>query len=197
MALTPRALDDVAIGTGQTGETEYARNVYEYRDGHVFLISDGRDVAVEPTPGVDGCGGSSAVCLVGVSGSGRDVFFTTSDGLVPGDTDTQLDYYDARVCSASEPCISAGAPQLPPCAGEACHGVPAPAPGVPVPGSASFEGPGNQSATAPAKPKPKPKRCRRGLIRRHGRCVRVKHRRAHRAKRHDRRAARRRGGGGR
>jgi hypothetical protein len=32
------------------------------------------------------------------SESGGDVFFLTNDQLVPAETDTQVDYYDARVC---------------------------------------------------------------------------------------------------
>ena len=42
--------------------------------------------------------GSSAVCLLGSDAEGDNVFFMTADQLVPEDTDTQVDIYDARVC---------------------------------------------------------------------------------------------------
>jgi len=56
------------------------------------------------------------------------VFFTTADELVPKDTDTQLDVYDARVCepdaTPANPCITEPPAGLPPCLGESCHGIP-------------------------------------------------------------------------
>jgi hypothetical protein len=146
IGLTPQALRGVLLGTGELGNPEYAQNIYEYREGHVSLISDGRDVGVEPVAACSrGIEKLSDVCLVGVSGSGHDVFFTSSDQLVPQDTDTQLDYYDARVCEPEHgnPCVSPASPPLPPCTGEACHGIPAPTPGAPSGGTATFNGAGN------------------------------------------------------
>jgi hypothetical protein len=99
-ALTPGALDDVQIGSGAIGEgsAAYASNIYEWEQqgtggcteasGCVSLISDGRDTSRTI--------GSSSVKLVGTNPSGSDVFFTTADSLLPSDTDTALDYYDAR-----------------------------------------------------------------------------------------------------
>jgi hypothetical protein len=153
VGLTRGALDDVLIGNeGAEERPGYAQNVYEWRGGHVSLISDGRDANVLPSPECQGT--ISAVCLVGVGVSGRDVFFTSADRLVPSDTDSQLDFYDARICSSGDPCVSAPPAPLPGCEGEACHGVPAgtpPAPGAP---SASFNGAGN--LLAPSSP-PAPK----------------------------------------
>jgi hypothetical protein len=190
VGLTTGALNDVPIGKAPLGTAEYAQNVYEYHDGHVSLISDGHDVSVEPPPVAECQNSISAVCLVGVSGSGRDVFFTTSDPLVSQDTDTQLDYYDARVCSVGDPCVSAPPEGLAACDGEACHGIPAQAPGVPAGGSATFSGPGNEKQLSPVSARVKQcrgglvrkggscvkaaKRCRRGFVRKHGLCVRVK-----------------------
>jgi hypothetical protein len=81
-ALTAEALPALGIG-----------NVYEYyntvgsggpiSEGDVYLISDGTN--------------RLAVGLFGLDGSGDDVFFKTADQLVPQDTDTQYDIYDARV----------------------------------------------------------------------------------------------------
>jgi hypothetical protein len=160
VGLTPGALNDVQIGATERGP-QYAENVYEYHEGHVYLISDGRDVN---TSGSRPCevpfGGSllSTVCLLGVDGSGANVFFTTADRLVAGDTDTQVDYYDARICTAGDPCVASVAPQVS-CQGEACHGTPAGAPSAPGAGSAVFSGPGNLAPPAKAvvKHKTKPK----------------------------------------
>jgi hypothetical protein len=75
-ALTPQTLDGAA-------------NVYEYHEGQVALVSDGHDlVNVLESP---------AVQLLGTDESGQDVYFRTADRLVPQDTDTQLDVYDARI----------------------------------------------------------------------------------------------------
>jgi hypothetical protein len=149
IALTPGALNDVVISE-QSGRTEYAQNVYEFEDGHVSLISGGRDVSVVANPA---CNGNSSVCLVGVDVSGDNVFFTTTDSLVPGDTDTQVDFYDARVCSVSSPCVAAAAPEAAGCLGEVCHGVPVVQPGVPGGGSSTLSGLGNAVSGPGSKPK--------------------------------------------
>jgi hypothetical protein len=145
LALTPGAVNDVQIGTNPTNsfnEPVYAQNVYEYHEGHVYLISDGHDVGNE---GVFSCGVRtfSSVCLVGSDATGANVFFTTADQLVPTDTDSQVDYYDARVCTVSEPCASVPASSAPACQGEACHGTPDGAPAGVVAASSVFSGPGN------------------------------------------------------
>src|SRR6185437_11579446 len=40
------------------------------------------------------------------SASGNDVFFLTSQSLVPTDVDSVFDAYDARVCTEASPCIT-------------------------------------------------------------------------------------------
>jgi DNA-binding beta-propeller fold protein YncE len=150
VGLTAHALDDVRIGTDGTGNPIYAQNVYEWeqdgtgscrqQDGCVFLISDGRDTAQLTN--------ESDVHLFGASTSGADVFFTTSDALVPQDTDTGLDWYDARVCTASDPCVTAPAPATA-CQGDACQGAPGTPPPAPTAASVTFVGPGNLSPSAP------------------------------------------------
>jgi hypothetical protein len=155
VGLTPQALNEAPIGGGEL-QHALAENIYEYHEGHVYLISDGHDTAAERTT----CTKEedqklvSTVCLVGSDATGRNVFFTTADPLVPADTDTQLDVYDARICGA-QPCIQAAAAPSPECSEEACHGTPAAiplAPGVP---SASFNGAGNISPKVSSSPKPK------------------------------------------
>jgi hypothetical protein len=152
-ALTPEALNNQADAVG-----DLVPNVYEYHAGSVYLLSDGRDTStVDLIPGV---------YLAGSDPSGNDVFFFTSNSLVPQDGDTQQDLYDARVGGGFP------VPSLPPgCAGEACLGALAPAPALaPLGGSATQVAESEsasvlsktptvtQSPKAKSKPKAKPKR---------------------------------------
>jgi hypothetical protein len=150
VGLTPHALNDVQIETAKFLETvEYAQNVYEWHDGHVYLISDGRDTS-------SAFGAASAVTLAGTDATGANVVFSTTDPLVAQDTDTAIDYYDARICTASDPCISpASAPAG--CDGEACRGAPAGAPALPGAASTAANGSGNLAQPAGTTPKAKPK----------------------------------------
>jgi hypothetical protein len=123
--------------------TNHLENAYEWYlrpgegEGEVSLISTGS--AAEPV--------EDAV----ISPSGRDVFFVTTQGLVPQDTDGAPDVYDARLGGGFRPAPSA--PQ--PCAGDACQGpLTNPAPLL-VPGSVSQEpgenlpAPGEAATTTP------------------------------------------------
>ena len=50
---------------------------------------------------------------IGVPGShpdGSDVFFVTAAQLLPQDTDTAFDIYDARVCTQASPCLTPPTP---------------------------------------------------------------------------------------
>jgi hypothetical protein len=140
-------------------------NVYEWHqpegspEGQVSLVSSGESLTADKE--------------ATISPSGHDIFFLTSQGLVPQDTDGQYDIYDARLGGGFPP------PPAPrqPCAGDACQGpLTNPAPLL-VPGSVS-QAPG-QNLTAPpptptVNPKPKPKspaKCRRGRVRKKRRCV--------------------------
>ncbi len=135
--LTANALNEACIGE-ITGECYgYARNVYEYHEGQVYLISDGQDL--------HRIGGSTTL-LVGASASGSDVFFQTADPLVPQDTDTQVDIYDARIDGGFPPETVAS------CQGDGCQGAQSSPPTSMVPGSATFSGPGNPvSVSQPAR----------------------------------------------
>jgi hypothetical protein len=138
-------------------------NAYEWHiepgeaEGRVSLLSTG--TANEPVDDVV------------MSQDGRDVFFVTSQGLVPQDTDGAPDVYDAR--------LGGGFPAAPaepqPCSGDACQGpLTNPAPLL-VPGSVPQEAGGNFPAPAPATtatPKKKASvRCAKGKRRGHGTCV--------------------------
>jgi hypothetical protein len=80
------------------------RDVYEWHDGRVALISNGT--------GVEGAD------LLGASETGNDVFFISSDSLVPQDKDYAADIYDARV-GGGFPLPSPAAS----CQGELCQGI--------------------------------------------------------------------------
>jgi hypothetical protein len=179
VGLTPGALDDVQIepnrrnSEGELLPPVYAANVYEWHEGHVYLISDGRDTSASPLKSLANSASFSSVELLGAGASGRDVFFSTTDRLVPQDTDTQTDLYDARVCTASDPCIAPPPPEQAACGGEGCRGVPGAPPVFGAPGSAVFSGAGNltssqatpvvkekKKAKKPGKPGKKPKRHR-------------------------------------
>ena len=165
--LTAGALDGQAetIEVERSGtvekETYFAKNVYEYHDGEVSLISDGRDTSASL--------GESSVQLQGITQSGADVFFTTADRLVPQDTDTQQDIYDARMGGGFP------APPVPtPCAEAACQGgLPSP-PLFGAPSSATFSGVGNLTPPPPTAPKKILVKCSKGKRLSHGKCVKAK-----------------------
>jgi len=107
-------------------------NIYEYRAGEVYLISAG-----DEAQSVYGYNGE--VRLEGIDESGGDVFFRSTDSLVPQDTDSQASFYDARVGGG----FPAPARQ-PACIGEACQGPMSAPPALPAtPGSALTHGGGN------------------------------------------------------
>jgi hypothetical protein len=117
-------------------------NVYLWRGGNVYLISDG-------TPAGDRARNNYAG-LVGIDASGQNVFFTTEAQLVGQDTDELSDLYDARIDGGFP------APKVNECVGEACQGTFS-APPAPLPaGSLSSSGAGNVTpplgSTTPAKP---------------------------------------------
>ena len=142
------------------------RSVYEYREGDVYLVSDGQDASR-----VGGNGGEPTVQLLGIDPLGQDAFFLTADRLVPQDAESQAALYDAREGGGfPAPTVSPG------CAGETCRGPSAATPQMPSPASAAQPGGGNLAPPPPAvpgpKPKPKAKRCRKGFVRKKNRCVR-------------------------
>jgi hypothetical protein len=154
VALTPGALNDVPIGSneGTARDEGFAQNVYEWRDGHVSLISDGQDVT--PTFGAIN-GKVSPMELLGTDATASNVFFDTYDRLAPEDTDSARDIYDAHVCSEAQPCSAPRVESASECGEGSCHGIAA-APGENAPPvSELFSGPGNLAAppaTLTAKP---------------------------------------------
>jgi hypothetical protein len=121
--------------------------VFEYRsagsiaDGAVSLL-DGRGF----NPRVDA--------------SGDDVFFQTIDSLIPGDTNTGADIYDARVHGGfAEPPAVVG------CEGDVCQGAQTPGPSFTAAGSSSAVAGGNLVPPAESKPPVAPAPAPRSLTR--------------------------------
>jgi hypothetical protein len=113
-ALVPRASNDV-------------RNVYEYENGTLYLISSGTS--------------SEASYFYDASPDGANAFFLTEQPLLAQDTAAKYAVYDARV--------GGGFPTAPPaqlCGREGCQN-PIAAPAFESPGSLSFVGPGNLPST--------------------------------------------------
>jgi hypothetical protein len=152
-------------------------SAYEYESaaGSGGLLSEGNVYLVAPeSPTI-------SQVVKGLDESGQDMFFQTGASLVPQDSDSQLDVYDARVDGGF------AAPDPPPgCEGEGCGALYS-QPVMDVPASTSGVGDGNVAAAAApvvvGAPRPLVKpgkrklvRCRRGFVRRKGkgRCVKAR-----------------------
>ncbi len=103
-------------------------DVYEWHEGRVSLISSGQDAAPS--------------YFLGTDPTGANVFFGTHARLVPSDTDTAGDLYDARICTGADPCIKPPAPPTAACEGDACQKPPS-SPIDTTPESLTFSGAGN------------------------------------------------------
>lgn len=99
-------------------------DVYEYDGERLHLISSGR------------AAGDSL--LVGMAAGGRDVFFTTSQGLVGADRDGNVDIYVARRGGGFRDPDRPAEPS--PCAGDSCQGRGSGLVGGPAIGSVGFGG---------------------------------------------------------
>ncbi|MGV1048600.1 MAG: hypothetical protein ACOYD4_08790 [Solirubrobacterales bacterium] len=130
--LTPKALDQVEL-PNHVGLL--AENVYEWHDGEISLISDGRDRTYVGVQTISEQ--RSSVHLIGTVPSGEDVLFTTASPLVPTDTDEGQDVYDARVGGGFADLAGFR------CEAETCQGPPAIPPQSTSAASADFVGPGD------------------------------------------------------
>lgn len=132
-------------------------DVYEWENGHVYLISGG-DAPVKST-------------YVDSSETGGDIFFVTPQSLVPNAEEGATTVYDARIPRPGD----FPPPEKTPCSGSVCQGPPS-VPELLVPGgSATFEGLGNIPPEAkPSIPPPVKKKCKKGSTRRKGKCVKTK-----------------------
>jgi len=137
-------------------------------NGCTHLISAGQDVGPE--------------AFVGASRDGRDLFFVSAAQLVPGATPEFSNIYDARIGGGFAP--ASGAPEC-----SSCQGVGSPSLLFNTPASETFAGTGNPVPAAAhsspggrgSNPK-KTARCPIGKKRSHGRCVKVRARTRHGAR---------------
>jgi hypothetical protein len=134
-------------------------DVYEYENGQVYPISD--------------VAGNKQSHFLDASSSGDNVFISTSDQLLVADTDTRIDIYDARVGGGFPVSV------VPPTCdnGDSCKVPVSAQPSVfGPPPSATFSGAGNVApiVAARAKVKVKSGQCKRGFVKKHGKCVRQK-----------------------
>lgn len=106
-------------------DTNGKRDVYEWSNGAVYLLSGGQS--------------AQGSYLLDSSESGDDVFIVTRARLVGQDRDDVSDVYDVRVDGG----IASQNPSAPPapCGGSACQGDAQPPASLPTPASVSFAGP--------------------------------------------------------
>jgi hypothetical protein len=151
-ALTP------AAANGSPSATSGLRNVYQYKNGQVYLISDGQE-ALSGAVEIDGEAVSSTF-LSGVLADGKGVLLFSPNQLVPQDSDSLVSIYDAEVNGGfPAPSQAAG------CVGEICRETLRDTPLMPSAGSNSSHSQGN------VKPR---KRCAK-KHRHKGKCVNRKH----------------------
>jgi hypothetical protein len=132
-------------------------DVYEWHEGTISLISSGQDALPS--------------FFLGASPNGANVFFGTHARLVPADTGSGGNLYDARVCTTAEPCIAPAPSREGLCEGDACS-HPAAAPSDATPASATFSGQGDLTPAPPVTPRAKT--CVKPKQISHGKCVKVK-----------------------
>jgi len=114
--------------------TNGKRDVYEWENGSIYLISSGTS--------------SEESDILDSSATGADVFFVTAAGLVAGDKDDSYDVYDARIPRPGDN----PPPSVVPCQGDVCQGPPSVPALLETPASAAFNGAGNiVEPRAPAK----------------------------------------------
>lgn len=113
--------------------------------------------------------------FINASADGSSAFILTSSSLVPADQDELTDVYDARVDGGL---VAQHATEMELCnSSDACKGASSTPPPAVSAGTSSFQGPGN----------PKPKSCKKGFVRKHGKCVKkskVHHKAKHQKKKH-------------
>jgi hypothetical protein len=147
-------------------------NAYEWHkqagwsEGKVALVSTGSD----EEPVGEQLDGSHLIKEIMITPSGRDIFFLTTQSLVPQDTDGAEDVYDARLGEG----FPAGPAGPKACEGDACQGpLTNPAPLL-IPGSVP-QPPGENVPPPPPAPKKKASvKCAKGKKLSHGKCVKVK-----------------------
>jgi hypothetical protein len=130
-------------------------DVYEWKDGAVQLVSTG--ISAEDAT------------LLSVSEDGKDAYFFTRDQLVDNDANGgAVRIYDAREHGG----FFIDPPPKRCAASDECHGAGTPAP--PPPNITTRTGSEQTARTKPG--------CRKGFVKRHGRCVKRKRKTHHRSR---------------
>jgi hypothetical protein len=114
-------------------DTNEAADVYEWHDGTISLISDGKSPSSIGTVG--------GLALAGTDPSGDTVFFNTTSPLLNQDTDTATDTYAARIDGGFPP--PAGPVAECDALAGACQSGSTVPPVLPGAASSGFTGPGN------------------------------------------------------
>jgi hypothetical protein len=168
------AMPDHGLGITEKGEaffnsldqlvmrdTNGKLDAYEWKGGEISLISTG--FSAFPSS------------LLTVSSDGRDAFFFTRETLVPSDANGQaMKLYDARKEGGNFV-----VPSSPPCAAsDECHGPGTEAAAPPPIGS--FRGVGGQKT---------PSKCRKGFVKKGGKCKKKARKHRHKKRGHGKRAA--------
>lgn len=142
-ALAEGALNKVCAYEEEGSCISKAQNVYEWEDGHVYLLSDGKDAHSNFQ--------GSVVSLIGASPTGADVYLKSADPLA-GESNNEAaasHIYDARVEGGF-----GATPPPSPCT-SSCQGSGSPPPELAVAASAIFSGAGNLPPGHGPTPKPK------------------------------------------
>lgn len=126
------------------GDVNGTWDVYEWKHGQqAYLVSSGQ--------------GRLPSYLYGMTPDGSDVFFTSTERLVPQDLSSVSSIYDAR--SGGGFAVESA---LPPCQDDSCQGTPQTPPQTLAVGSASFQGPANPSGRKHGKKHKKGKKHKHG-----------------------------------
>jgi hypothetical protein len=148
-------------------DTNEKTDAYEWEDGHQELISTGTSPSDSE--------------LLSVSSDGRNAFFFSREKLVPEDSNGgNVRLYTARENGG----FAFGPPQFQCAASDECHGA-STAPAPPLAAGTTAGTPGQFKKEAKAK-------CRKGKVKRRGKCV---NRHPHKRQNHKRAAKATRGGG--
>jgi hypothetical protein len=151
-------------------DTNGQRDVYEFEPGGVGSCVDPRGCVFLISTGTS----SIETSFIDASANGNDVFLREYQKLLPQDKQEEaVTIYDARVDGGFAELASP-----PPCTtADACRSAPAPAPSIfGAPATQTFSGAGNLTSPLVAtKRATKPAvKCKRGLVRKRGKCVRNK-----------------------
>ncbi len=147
--------------------SDEGRLYFDSPDHLVPAATNGKEDVYEYEPsGVGSCQSPSGGCVALISGggsdresafieatpTGSDAFFVTDGQLLPQDTDTAFDIYDARECTQVSPCLTPPEPPSPGCSDtETCRpALPAQQTPAGPAGTAVFSGSGNVVSQRPS-----------------------------------------------